>query len=238
MEKIFETLDIKTHAFSLHELEIAIKKFKSSRAFGPDNIPAIIWKDDIFHDLLLKLCNFCLINKHCPKSWRISQIIPVPKKGDLTLVKNYKGISLLPIAAKIYNKLILNRLLPKVEPLICKNQNGFRTGRSTHSQILAIRRIIEEMCNCNKEAVFLFVDFSKAFDSIDRDKMFDILSLYGIPEPLIEAIRVLYTNTMSTIVTPDGETEPIDTLAGILQGEILLLTFSSSWSWTISCRCH
>ena len=150
-----------------------MKNLKSSKAFGPDNIPAIIWKDDIFHDLLLKLCNFCLINKTCPSTWRTSQIIPVPKKGDLTLVTNYRGISLLPIAAKIYNKLILNRLLPKVEPLLRKNQNGFRAGRSTLSQILALRRIIEEITNFNKEAVFIFVDFSKAFDSIDRSKMFE-----------------------------------------------------------------
>ena len=221
MEKISDTLDICTSEFTIDELKIAIKSLKSSKAFGPDNIPAIIWKDDIFNDLLLKLCNYCLINNTCPSSWRTSQIIPVPKKGDLTLVTNYRGISLLPIAAKIYNKLILNRLLPKVEPLLRKNQNGFRAGRSTLSQILALRRIIEEITNCNKEAVFIFVDFSKAFDSIDRNKMFDILALYGIPQPIIEAIRVLYTNTSSTILTPDGETEPIDILAGILQGDTL-----------------
>ena len=106
MEKISDYLDINTGDFTLDELKAAIKKLKSSKAFGPDNIPAIIWKDDIFNDLLLKLCNFCLINKTCPASWRTSQIIPVPKKGDLTLVTNYRGISLLPIAAKIYNKLI------------------------------------------------------------------------------------------------------------------------------------
>ena len=51
--------------------------------------------------------------------------------------------------------------------------------------------------------------------------MFEILGLYGIPQPIIEAIRVLYSNTSSTILTPDGETEPIDILAGILQGDTL-----------------
>ena len=221
MNKISDLLNISTAEFTINELKTAIKKLNSSKAFGPDNIPAIIWKDDIFHNLLLKLCNFCLINKTCPSSWLTSQIIPVPKKGDLTLVTNYRGISLLPIAAKIYNKLILNRLLPKVEPLLRKNQNGFRAGRSTLSQILSLRRIIEEITNCNKEAVFIFVDFSKAFDSIDRAKMFQILALYGIPKPIIDAIRVLYTNTSSTVLTPDGETNPIDILAGILQGDTL-----------------
>ena len=221
MEKISDVLDICTSAFTIKELKTVIKLLKSSKAFGPDNIPGIVWKDNIFHELLLKLCNFCLANKTCPGIWRHSQIIPVPKKGDLSLVTNYRGISLLPIAAKIYNKLILNRLLPKVEPLLRNNQNGFRAGRTTISQILALRRIIEEISNCNIDAAFVFVDFSKAFDSIDRTQMFEILGLYGIPEPIIEAIRVLYTNTTLTIMTPDGETDPFDIVAGILQGDTL-----------------
>ena len=106
----------------------------------------------------------------------------MPKKGDLSLVTNYRGISLMPIAAKIYNKMILNRVVPFVEPLLRKNQNGFRRGRSTLSQILCLRRIIEECKLSNRDLALVFVDFSKAFDSIDRNKMFEILKLYGIPE--------------------------------------------------------
>ena len=86
MNKISDVLEISTADFTIDELKVAIKNLNPSKAFGPDNIPAIIWKSDIFHDLLLlQLCNFCLINKTCPSIWRSSQIIPVPKKGDLTL---------------------------------------------------------------------------------------------------------------------------------------------------------
>ena len=67
----------------------------------------------------------------------------------------------------------------------------------------------------------MFVDFSKAFDSIDRNKMFEILKLYGIPDQIISAIKVLYTNTTSTILSPDGETSPFSIEAGILQGDTL-----------------
>ena len=143
------------------------------------------------------------------------------KKGDLTIPTNYRGISLLPIAAKIYNKLILNRLRPKLEPILRKNQNGVRPGRSTLGQILTLCRIIEEITFCNKTAALIFVDFSKAFDSVNREKMFEILGLYGIPTETIEAIKVLYTNTRSSIITPDGETESFDILSGILQGDTL-----------------
>ncbi|KAI8486591.1 hypothetical protein Bbelb_355660 [Branchiostoma belcheri] len=143
------------------------------------------------------------------------------QKGDLTCAANYRGITLIPIAAKIYNKLLLNRIVPAVDPLLRRNQNGFRRGRSTITQILSLRRIIEEMRRCNKDLVLLFVDFRRAFDSIDRNTMFEILHLYGIPPPIIEAIKSLYTNTTATVVTSDGETSPFEVTAGVLQGDTL-----------------
>ena len=112
------------------------------------------------------------------------------------------------IAAKLYDKMLLSRIVPYVEPLLRKNQNGFRRGRSTLSQILCLRRLIEESHASNRDLALVFVDFSKAFDSVDRAKMFEILSLYGIPEEIISAIKVLYTDTSSTILTSDGETPP------------------------------
>ena len=108
-----------------------------------------------------------------------------------------------------------------MDPILRHNQNGFRRGRTTLSQILTLRRIIEEATFCNIDAAFVFVDFSKAFDSVDRSKMFEILECYGIPSDIIEAIKILYTDTSATILTPDGETAPFEITAGILQGDTL-----------------
>ena len=125
------------------------------------------------------------------------------------------------IAAKIYNKLLLNRRIPSVELILRRNQNGFRRGRSTLSQILCLRRLIEESDLSKLDLALVFVDFSKAFDSVDRSKMFEILKLYGIPEEIVAAIRVMYTDNTSTIMTTDGETPAFPILAGILQGDTL-----------------
>ena len=114
----------------------------------------------------------------------------MPKKGYLSLVTNYRVISLMAIAAKLYNKTLLNRLVPFVGPLLRKNQNGFRRGRTTLSQILCLRRLLEEAQASNRDLALVFVDFSKAFDSVDREKMFEILKFYGIPDKIISAIRV------------------------------------------------
>ena len=109
-------------------------------------------------------------------------ILPFPKKGDLGLAKNYRGITLTSIAAKIYNALLWNRIEPKIDNILRKNQNGFWRNRSTTSQILTIRRILEGVRAKNLQATLLFVDFTKAFDSIHRGKMELILLAYGLPK--------------------------------------------------------
>ena len=91
-------------------------------------------------------------------------IIPVSKSGDLSNTNNYRGISLMCILAKIYNKMILNRIRTVINPRLRMNQNGFRTGRTTVAQILTLRRIIEGVKANNLPAIITFIDFKKAFD--------------------------------------------------------------------------
>ena len=117
--------------------------------------------------------------------------------------------------------MLLSRISKYIEPILRHNQNGFRKGRSTLPQILAIRRIIEEIKIAKKEASLIFIDFSKAFDSISRSKMFHILSLYGIPVQIIDAIRIMYENATCVVQSPDGTTEPFTTYQGVLQGDTL-----------------
>ncbi|XP_072047196.1 uncharacterized protein [Amphiura filiformis] len=117
--------------------------------------------------------------------------------------------------------MILNRIRPEVDKVLRINQNGFRVGRTTVSHILALRRIIEGVKAKNLPAIITFIDFRKAFDTIHRGKMLQILKAYGIPNQLVEGIARMYENTKAKVVSPDGETEPFDILAGVLQGDTL-----------------
>ena len=101
------------------------------------------------------------------------------------------------------------------------NQNGFRRNRSTTSQILTIRRILEGVRAKNLQVTLLFVDFTKAFDSIHRGKMEQILLAYGLPKKTVAAITILYRNTKAKVHSPDGDTEYFDNVAGVLQGATL-----------------
>ena len=119
---------------------------------------------------LLRHCN-AVYNQNPIDRWMKGCILPFPKKGDLGLAKNYRGITFTSIAVKIYNALLRNCIEPKIENILRKNQNGFRRNRSTTSKILTIRRILEGVRAKNLQAIILFGDFTKAFDSIHRGKM-------------------------------------------------------------------
>ena len=66
-----------------------------------------------------------------------------------------------------------------------------------------------------------FVDFSKAFDSIHRGKLIEMLKAYGIPTKIVDAISKLYKDIEAQVITPDGDTEFFEILAGVLQGDTL-----------------
>ena len=148
-------------------------------------------------------------------------ILPFPKKGDLGLAKNYQGVTLTSIAAKIYNAPLRNRIETKIDDILRKNQNGFRRNRSTTSQILTIRRILESVRAKNLQVTLIFVDFTKAFDSIHRGKMEQILQAYGISKETVAAITIPYRNTKVKVRSPDGDTEYFDIVAGVLQEDTL-----------------
>ena len=173
-----------------------------------------------FVDILLRQCN-AVYNQNTINRWMKGCILPFLKKGDLGLAKNYRSITLTSLATKIYNALLRNRIEPKIDNILRKNQNGFRRNRSTTSQILTIRRILEGVRAKNLQATLLFVDFTKAFDSIHRGKMEQILLAYGLPKETVAAITILDRNTKVKIRSPDGDTEYFDIVAGVLQGDTL-----------------
>ena len=176
---ISKQLDIKLGPFTQEELDSVLRKIKNRKAAGLDEIPPEVWKTTQFDDILLRHCN-AVYNQNPIDRWMKGCILPFPKKGDLGLAKNYRGITLTSIAAKIYNALLRNRIEPKI-----------------------------------------FVDFTKAFDSIHRGKMEQILLAYGIPKETVAAITILYRNTKVKVRSPDGDTEYFDIVAGVLQGDTL-----------------
>ena len=89
------------------------------------------------------------------------------------------------------------------------------------SQLLTVRRILEGVQAKNLQAPILFVDFTKAFDSIHRRKMEQILLAYGLSKETVAAIMILFRNTKVKVRSPGGDTDYFDIVAGVLQGDTL-----------------
>ena len=105
----------------------------------------------------------------------------------------------LGLAAKTYNRIVIDCVKPHADPLLRKNQNGFRQERGTLEQILCLRRLIEGAQRGDRRLISIFVDFKKAFDSMDCTRMFAILTSYGIPPKVVAALKSLYHETQAFV---------------------------------------
>lgn len=220
-DNILNGVDISDSNFTEEEYNTAVKNMSDGKNGGADGIRPEILKRCKMQKFVLKFCNIALNSGCTPKIWSEINIIPIPKKGNLSDCGNYRGISMCSVVTKLMNKMILNRIRTELDPLLRKSQNGFRPGRSTTAHILSLRRIIEGVKAKNLPAVIIFIDFKKAFDSITRSSMYKILLAYGVPKKIVDLIKAVYINTKARVETPDGNTDLFDILAGIMQGDTL-----------------
>jgi hypothetical protein len=126
------------------------------------------------------------------------------------------------VSAKLYNKLLLERLRDKLDAKLRYNQNGFRSLRSTAQHVLSLRRLFEEVKDSSTaKLVSIFIDFSKAFDSIDWNYIENILLSYGVPNELVEAIMSIYYGAKAAVKANGNISDSFDLGVGVLQGDTL-----------------
>ncbi|XP_072042892.1 uncharacterized protein [Amphiura filiformis] len=167
---VAKDLNINVAPFSQEEYAKAKCALVEGKSCGEDGIPPEVLKRCDLDGIVLEFCNNALIKGSKPDQWSILNIVPIPKSGDLSQAGNYRGMTLSSVVAKIFNKMILNRIRPEVYKVLRINQNGFRVGRTTVSHILALRRIIEGVKAKNLPAIITFIDFRKAFDTFIEER--------------------------------------------------------------------
>ena len=128
-----------------------------------------------------------------------SVFIPIPKKGNAKECSNYHNIALVSYASKVMLKILQARLQQYVNRELLDVQAGFRKGRGTRDQIANIRWIIEKEGEFQKNIYFCFIDYGKAFDCVDHNKLWKILKEMGIPDQLICLFRNLYAGQEATV---------------------------------------
>ena len=164
----------------------------------------------VLYELLLKIWD----SESVPNDWRCGLLICLPKKGNLMECGNWRGITLPPVAAKVLSKVIITRIRHTVDTRLRQEQAGFRRGRGTIKQIFILRNIIKQVIEWNANLYVCFVDFEKAFDSIDRGILWEIMREYGIPSKLITMVKATYEQTKCAMVDGSGSYNWFDVKTG------------------------
>ena len=195
-------LGIPTGQITMVEVKGALKSLKNGKTPGCDNIPPEAWKEGgtvwakVLHALLNKIWN----EEDIPQDWKVSLLVKLPKKGDLYLCENWRGIMLLTVASKVLCKIILERMKDALDGRLRDEQAGFRKERSCCDQIATLRIIVEQTLEWNTGLYMVFVVFEKAFDSIDREMFWKILQHYGVPQKIVRMIKVFYIGFQARVL--------------------------------------
>ena len=185
----------------------ALGSITMNKANGGDGIPVELFqilKDDAVI-VLHSICQQIWKTQQWPQDWKRSVFIPIPKKGNAKECSNYHTIALISHVSKVMLKILQARLQQYVNHEFSDVQAGFRKGRGTRDQSANIHWIIEKTREFQKNIYFCFIDYVKAFDYVDHNKLWEILKEMGIPDHLTCILRNLYAGQEVTVNTGHGQ---------------------------------
>ena len=162
-----------------------------------------------------------------PTEWLQGIICQIYKKGERTICSNYRPITLLNIAYKIFTIILNNRLSEIVESKLSDVQSGFRPNTSTFDNIFIVCQTFEKFYEYSIDLHNIFVDYIQAFDSINRNKVLDSLNQYNIPSKLKKLIALTLRGTNAIVKINKEFTEKFDVHTGVEQEDPLSDTFFS-----------
>ena len=180
------------------------------KAAGNDDLPPGLLKDSaaVISTALTHIINLSFWSGVFPSYWKIAKILPLSKNGASDQFGNYHPISILPVISKVVEIIIQNRLVDYLSDgkLLSKRQFGFRVKRSTELAITLLCDNIRKNADSKLLTGCVFIDFSKAFDTISHAYLLRKLNAYGIPNIVFEWFLdylfnrkqlVSYNNTLS-----------------------------------------
>jgi hypothetical protein len=214
------TLNINVKPPSKPEINLAIRQMENGKVGG---IVCEILKADITlsTDILFPLFQDVWEQEKFPLDWKEGIIVKVPKKGDLGDCNNWRGVNLLNIISKVFYRIIPNHVATIIDLKLRPEQAGFRPNRSCVDQINYLRIIIEQAVEWQSPLYLTFIDYEKAFDSVDRECIWIALREIGFPVKIVNIIKEGY-NMFNCRVLHDGQmSPPSDTVSGVRQGCLL-----------------
>ncbi|KAL0188422.1 hypothetical protein M9458_015521, partial [Cirrhinus mrigala] len=202
------------------EIKKAIMLLKNGKAVGPDDIPAEAIKADI-GTAVSSLFSKIWEEERVPAEWKEGILIKLPKKGDLSSCNNYRGIMMLSVPGKVLNRVLLERMKEAVDAKLRDQQAGFHRYRSCIDQIASLRIIVEQSLECNSPFYINFIDYEKAFDSVDRQTLWKLFRHYGVPKKFISLIKCTYQDMTCRVAHAGQMPDSFKVRTGVRQGCLL-----------------
>jgi hypothetical protein len=209
--------------FNVFEIQSATKRLKSNKAAGIDLVPNEVWKIGS-PMLLLSLCSLfqlCYTTGKVPLAWCEAVILPLWKKGCTQTTSNYRPISLLNTILKLFTSTLNARLnyWARRHLKISQFQAGFQKNKSCLDHIFVLNSMIQTQLLKNQKLYACFVDLSQAFDTPNHKLLWKVLLQAGVSLKFVRIFSFIYEHAFARVSTPEGLTEPINIMKGVLQGE-------------------
>lgn len=207
---------------TVDEVKCAISKLKGGKSVGCDEISTEMIKNMPESVLVLftNLFNVMYSRSHYPNSWKQTIILPILKKGDPSNPDNYRGISITSVLSKVFMSILTDRLNSWAEDnqIIVEEQAGFRKGYSTVDNIFVLHSIIQHYLQRKRKVYVAFVDFKKAFDTVSKEALWDILHRHGIQGRFLKMLQAIYSQVICKVRCNGDYSEPFDSYSGLKQG--------------------
>ena len=230
LEKLKESMNHRNCSFSLQAVGPAdvlkiIKSLKNSRSTGTDYLDTHVIKL-IAQDILAPLThivNLSISKSKFPSLWKHAKVVPLLKKNDPLIAKNYRPVSLLPILSKVLERVIFNQLVNYLDTncLVHPNHHGSRAGHSTATALIQMYDTWVEEVDCGNMVGVIMVDLSAAFDMVDFDLLLQKLEIFGLDEGSLDWMRSYLTGRSQSVFVDGCLSPPLTISCGVPQGSIL-----------------
>ncbi len=172
---------------------------------------------------LLIIFDRIMCAEYIPKEWRQSRINMLFKGGKTESVGNYRGINIASNVGKLFTRVITGRLEKDVEQreLLGDIQFGFRKDKRTTDALFILSQIIERQKRKGKKIALAFLDIRKAYDRVDRDTLWEVLSSLGYGGKFLRILKNMYSQLQARASSNEIESEVIDLKVGLKQGCVM-----------------
>lgn len=207
------------------EIKEIVSNLQAGKAAGYDNIPVDMIKQTIEYisKPLTHIINLSIAHSIVPDELKIARVIPLYKAGDPTDFTNYRPVSILPCFSKLFERVIYNRFIKYINKhnILNKNQYGFRKQHSTSHALIDLVDKITSAIDRKEFTIGVFLDLSKAFDTVNFDILFDKLEYYGIRGLALDWVKSYFSNRSQFVQYNEYCSSAQTITCGVPQGSIL-----------------